>query len=60
MEAVTVFRDSGGWFWSLQHDEEVLGRSPTYPTRDLALESARTARVVAARAEVRLDASARD
>ena len=53
---ITVFHDAGGWFWALQQDgAEVLAKSPTYATRDLAVDSARTAQQVAAQAVINLD-----
>lgn len=56
MHTITVFRDAGGWFWALQQDgAEVIARSPTYSTRELALDSARTAQQVAAEATIRVD-----
>ena len=58
MEAITLFRDGGGWYWALQDGEDVLSRSPMYPTRELALASAETARRAASDAAVRVDPTA--
>jgi hypothetical protein len=56
MHTITVFHDAGGWFWSLQQDgAEVLARSPTYSTRELALDRARTAQHVAGEAKIQVD-----
>lgn len=56
MHTITVFRDAAGWFWALQRDgAEVIARSPTYTSQDLALDSARTAQQVAAQATIQVD-----
>jgi uncharacterized protein YegP (UPF0339 family) len=56
MHTITVFRDAAGWFWALQQDgAEVIARSPTYTTKSLAVDHARTAQQVAAQARIQVD-----